>query len=166
MVIVDHAFNPDGSGTRPPSITRTARPGEATPPVLVSQSPISLGIEDDWNFQRLPQRNRDLHMWALSLGPARPGADTVAECTSAVEGSTAAQLYPLGTRPLVVISTNNGSPAYQELQTKLVALSHDSKQMVAEHSTHMVIVDAPETIVTAIGEVVKAIRNHRELQKQ
>ena len=137
MVIVDHAFDPDSAGPE------RAGPGRArsisgadTPPVLVSQPPISLGIEDDENFQRLPQRNRDLHKWALSRGPARPTADTVTECTAAVEGATAIQPYPPGTRPLVVIGTNNGSPAYRKLQTKLLALSHESEQMVAEQSSH------------------------------
>jgi pimeloyl-ACP methyl ester carboxylesterase len=169
MVIVDHAFtDPDSTGgtTSTPGVRGALSASDVdTPPVLISQSPISLGIEDDQNFQRLPQRNRDLHMWALSRGPARPTGDTAAECNEVVDGVTPAQPYPLGMKPLVVISTHNGSPAYQKLQTKLLALSRDSKQVVAEHSTHMVIVDAPETIVAAIGEVVTAIRTHGVLRK-
>lgn len=177
MVVIDHAFiDSDLADVHPASTTPAESNGSPvrqhgaftvqgvdTPPVLVSQSPIALGIEDDQNFQRLPRRNRDLHRWALSLGPIRPTADTAAECAEAVE-RTSMLPYPLGMRPLVVISTNNDSPAYQRLQARLLNLSRDHKQIVAERSTHMILVDAPETVVTAICEVVAAVRSHKVLQ--
>ena len=94
-------------------------------------------------------------MWALSLDPVRPTAETAAECMAAVEGAGTEPGYPLGMKPLVVIRTNNDSPAYRKLQARLVALSRDSKQVIAERSTHMVIVDQPEVIVAAIREVLR-----------
>jgi len=177
LVIVDHAFiNPDHpprpSETRAESVSQTTHPrgvfsvGEVdTPPSLITQAPVALGIEDDQNFQRLPKRNRDLHLWAMSQNPIRPTAETAAECTAEVEQETGTAAYPLGTRPLVVISTPNDSAEYQRLQAKLLLLSRDAKLIVAERSTHMVIVDAPDTIIAAIEQVVTSIRNGAALEK-
>ncbi|MGJ5815992.1 alpha/beta fold hydrolase [Paludibaculum fermentans] len=178
MVIVDHAFL-DAHRVDPPPAPATNPESKAppepqrrpltlrevdTPPVLLFQAPIELGLEDDRNFQRLPQANRDLHNWALSRAPIRPTVETAEECAAAVAAAST-RPYPLGSRPLVVISTNNASPAYQALQASLLELSRDHKQTIAGASTHMVIIDAPETIVTAIAEVVAAVRTHSPLQK-
>ena len=38
-------------------------------------------------------------------------------------------------------------------------LSHNSQQLIAENSTHMVIIDQPEVVVRAIAKVVEAVRN-------
>jgi pimeloyl-ACP methyl ester carboxylesterase len=178
MVIVDHAFiDPDGP-SRPPSERRAdhnTQPAPMrgvlsindvdTPPSLISQTAIALGIEDDQNFERLPKRNRDLHRWAMSKHPMRPTAETAAECAAEIEKETRGQTYPLGARPLVVISTRNESPSYQRLQSGLLLLTHDGKQTIAEHSTHMVLVDAPEAIITAIDDVITSIRNRAALRK-
>src|SRR5580704_1296145 len=64
MVIVDHAFQPDpdpAAGTRHPN----SQPG-VTAPVLISQAPIVMTVEDASNFQRLPDRIQRLHRWAMS----------------------------------------------------------------------------------------------------
>jgi pimeloyl-ACP methyl ester carboxylesterase len=174
MVIVDHAFIGAGDPPVPEPAKHTgshAAPADGifsvedvdTPPSLISQTPIAFGIEDDRNFARLPKLNRDLHAWAMGGNPLRPTAETAAECSAEVEKATKAQEYPLGARPLVVISTSNDSPGYRTLQTKLLRLSHDAKQLIAAHSTHMVIVDQPETIVAAIEDVVWSVRNHARL---
>lgn len=171
MVIVDHAFlNPDSAAlsaleARTQTDRQVAHQGAAlsasevdAPPVLISETPITLGIEDDQNFERLPERNRDLHAWAISHDAVRPTPESAAECAAVVERETGSQANPLGSRPLIVIRTNHDSPAYQKLQQKLLSLSHNSKLVTAEHSTHMVIIDAPETVTNAIREVVIAIR--------
>jgi pimeloyl-ACP methyl ester carboxylesterase len=69
--------------------------------------------------------------------------------------------FPLGNKPLVVISTNYDSPRYAELQKKLLMLSHNSEQLIAENSTHMVIIDQPEVVVRAIEQVVEAVRRSK-----
>jgi pimeloyl-ACP methyl ester carboxylesterase len=43
-----------------------------------------------------------------------------------------------------------------ELQRKLLALSSNSKQYIAEQSSHMVIIDQPEIVVKAIEQVARA----------
>jgi pimeloyl-ACP methyl ester carboxylesterase len=171
MVIVDHAFI-ESRHSPPPAPESHAPPKDGvysvedvdTPPALISQTPIALGIEDDRNFQRLPKLNQDLHAWAMSRNPLRPGPESAAECAAAVATETKAQTNPLGTKPLVVISTNYDSPEYRELQAQLLRLSRDARQVIAEHSTHMVIVDQPETIVTAIDDVLQSIRNRTPLK--
>ncbi|HXE64583.1 MAG TPA: alpha/beta hydrolase [Bryobacteraceae bacterium] len=169
MVIVDHAFlgldsppqKSENAGHAPPSDGVFSVGDVDTPPALISRTPIELGIEDDRNFQLLPKRDQDLHTWAMSRNPMRPNAQTAVKCTAEIENATKGQPWPLGAKPLIVISTSNDSPGYQQLQEQLLRLSHAAKQSIAEHSTHMVIVDQPEIIITAIDDVVNSIRESR-----
>ena len=59
------------------------------------------------------------------------------------------------------ISTTNQSRGYAELQAKLLSLSRNSKQAIAERSFHMVIIDQPEIVVSAIADVVAAVRSDK-----
>lgn len=164
MVIVDHAFIDVGTDVSPqPAVPSKAASGDS-PPVLISSTPITLGLEDDRNFQKLPRQNQDLHTWAMSIRPLRPTAEMAAECFAAVEAATRNEPYPLRTRPLLIISTRNDTPGYQRLQAGLAQLSRNHKQMVAGNSTHMVIIDQPELIVNAIREVVEAVRHGTALK--
>ena len=170
MVIVDHAFIDVGSNTPVSSNSQPGNPAGSTaassvdsPPVLISSSPITLGLEDDQNFSRLPQRDRDLHTWAMSIHPLRPTAEMATECSATVESATKDQAYPFDHRPLIIIRTNDDRSAYAKLQAKLLALSHNSKQVTAEKSSHMVIIDEPEMVTAGIREVVNAVRNGTKL---
>ena len=156
MVIVDHAFLDVGV---PDSAKPAPAPKGDSAPVLIHQEPITWTIEDDPNFSKLPVRSRELHRWAVSLHPALPTVDAAKECLAGVETTS----HPLGTRPLAVISTVNHPANYDKLQTELLALSLNSKQFVAEKSFHAVTIDQPEIIVSAIHEVVEAVRGHSTL---
>lgn len=157
MVIVDHAFAAaDRDNNRPRATSQMD-----SPPVLIFQPPIVLGMEDDQNFARLPRRNRELHEWAMSRHPVRPTPEGAAECAGVIENATADQTAPLGSKPLVVVSTTNQSRGYAELQAKLLSLSRNSKQAIAERSFHMVIIDQPEIVVSAIADVVAAVRSDK-----
>jgi pimeloyl-ACP methyl ester carboxylesterase len=165
MVLVDHAFiDVSGDFHSDSSEGPLAAAHLDQPPVLISKTPIVLTLEDDQNFSKLPQRNRDLHLWAMSAHPLRPTAETAAECIAAVDNATKQRPYPLGEMPLVVISTAIDSPNYRNLQAKLLTLSHDSSQIIAENSSHMVIVDEPEVIISAIHRVVEAVQKHTSLK--
>ncbi|MBV9500654.1 MAG: alpha/beta hydrolase [Acidobacteriaceae bacterium] len=163
MVIIDHAFIDVGSDSTPVESPTPDSKGNS-PPVLISKTPITLGIEDDLNFGRLPPRGQELHRWAMSNHPARPTAETAAECVAAVERATNGQTFPLGDKPLIVIQTRNDALNYAKLQSKLMALSRDSQLATAEDSTHMVIIDRPDVIVSAIRRVVDAVRTGTRLQ--
>lgn len=159
IVIVDHAFiAPDPPAEKHTDSTAFSLQDVDTPPVLLSQTPVALGIEDDRNFQRLPKRDRELHTWAMSRNPVRPTPEMAAECSVEVEDAPS-----LGAKPLVVISTNYDSSGYRQLQARLLRLSRNAKQLIAANSTHMVVIDEPETIVTAIADVLKSTRNHAPL---
>ncbi len=163
MLIVDHAFIDVGSDTIP--IQSPAPDGKGdSPPILISKTPITLGLEDDWNFGRLPPRDQELHRWAISGHPARPTAETAAECMAAVERATNGQTFPFGDKPLIVIQTRNDALNYAKLQSKLMALSRDSQLVTAEDSTHMVIIDRPHVVVSAIRRLVDAVRSGKRLQ--
>lgn len=158
MVFVDHAFIDVNDHNRT-SKTSPHWANVDSPPVLISKTPIALDIEDDRNFRKLSERDRQLHRWALSIHSATPTPAMAAECFSEVNVADKGTQFPLGNKPLVVISTMYDSPAYAELQHKLLMLSRNSEQLIAYNSTHMVIIDEPEIIVKAIQQVVEAVRN-------
>ncbi len=169
MVIVDHAFIDAGSESQdrsqaPTSETPLSAAHLDSPPVLISKEPIALGVEDDQNFKKLPRMDQDLDLWAMSAHPVRPTSAAAAECFASIDKATQKDQYPLRDMPLVVISTTYDSPNYRKLQSSLLSLSRDSRQMVAENSSHMVIIDNPGVIVSAIRQVVNAVRDHRRLQ--
>jgi pimeloyl-ACP methyl ester carboxylesterase len=160
IVIIDHAFINIGSTTPPPQPPVSSD----SPPVLISAPPISFGIEDDQNFSKLPQRNRDLHAWAVSNHPLRPAAETAAECSAAIELATKGQPYPFRDRPVIVIRTIEDQPAYESLQASLLRLSRNSKQVVAQHSSHAVIIDEPDLVTTCIRTVFEAAKTKTKLR--
>ena len=104
--------------------------------------------------------------------------ETVAEEYTSIEESLAqvraAQPTTLGDMPLVVLTrglspdpnlpglsdedAQQAEAVWNELQTEMVALSSNGKQVIAEESGHLVQVDQPELVIDAIGDVVEAAR--------
>jgi pimeloyl-ACP methyl ester carboxylesterase len=149
MVIVDHAFTPK---PKPASTSATAN-AEDSPPILLEMTPIVLSVEDTSNFNKLPPAIRDLHRWAESRQPPIDHAEAADDCESRLSPAP----NPLGSRPLAVIGTFNTAPGYKELQSKLMALSRNSRQVVAD-SFHSVEIDQPEIVIAAIQAIVEAVR--------
>ena len=83
----------------------------------------------------------------------------------------------LGAKPLVVLTRSREHPqpwaspeqlaemlrVWQELQAELPKLSSNSVQLVVKNSAHYIQLDAPRTVVAAIGEVVRAARTQSRL---
>ena len=153
MVLVDHAFLEPGHAVA----TASAPDAQTTQPTVISQTSIALDIEDDRNFENLPKVNRQLHTWAMSANPVRPTPRMAAECFDAVSAANTNRPRPLGNIPLIVISTLNDSPKYDELQRTLLSQSANSVHMVAANSTHMVIVDEPGVVIEAIRQAQQMI---------
>lgn len=147
MVIVDHAFL-DPVSERPPG----NKIAGDSPPVLIYQEPIVLTVEDTSQFHQLPQRDQELHRWAMSLHPNLPTVQTAEECVSKIGAQT------LNDIPLAVVSTGNALPNYLKLQATLLALSHNSRLFMAEKSFHSVEIDQPDVVIRAIHHVVEAAR--------
>ncbi|HWZ31928.1 MAG TPA: alpha/beta hydrolase [Bryobacteraceae bacterium] len=147
VVLIDHAFL-DPVDLNKPETPR--RPN--SPPVLISQTPIVLTMEDISNFGNLPQRSRELHRWADSLHPVMPSVENARECATQLDGKT------LGDKPLVVVSTLNDAPNYAPLQTSLLALSKNHRQLISTKSFHAIQIDEPEVIIRAIRLVFETAR--------
>jgi pimeloyl-ACP methyl ester carboxylesterase len=157
MVLVDHAFIPAQVAPRQATRSHTLPQGYS-PPALISQAPIALDFQDNVNFTKLPKRDQELHTWALSENPVRPNYEMAQDCFSELATATGISTFPLGDMPLIVISTPNEAPGYAKLQAKLLALSRNSKHIIAWNSTHMVPIDQPEVITESILKMVTAAR--------
>ena len=87
------------------------------------------------------------------------------QCTADADAVVKNQPNPFRNRPLVDISTDDGEkmPPYAKLQSELLSLSNDSKQIVAKNGGHFVIIDRPDVVVDSIRQVVDAVRTKGKL---
>jgi pimeloyl-ACP methyl ester carboxylesterase len=160
MVFVDHAFH-----AASPSVAKV--PPTATPPVTLG--PGGGGeIESDPNFSKLSSRDRELHLWAMSQTrnqmALQANHEMMPECVAQADAITKEHSHPLGDKPLVDVSTDEAlGPDYVKLQTELLSLSQNSKQIIAEKSGHFVIIDRPDVVIDAIRQAVQSIRNRAKL---
>ena len=137
-----------------------------------------MGMEDDPNFSKLPVRDRELHHWATTQARNQAASagnlDMLLDCVAQADVISKDQSHPLGDKPLVDVTAGT-VPAmpppmaekwhakYAELQAKLLSLSANSKQLVAENSGHFIIIDRPDVVVDAIRQVVQSVRNNTKL---
>ena len=100
---------------------------------------------------------------------------TIAEMTALEETSAEVrnlQETGFGNLPLIVLSRGDSNSTsllteaenqkmwevWQEMQSKLVPLSSDGKQIIAERSGHNIQLDQPDLVINAIHEMVDALR--------
>ena len=158
MVIVDHAFLPDDKTAGTQRAKTSASSGGYSGPVLMTQAPLVSGFEDDENFSKLPERDQELHKWAMTQHPLRPDEAMAADCFSQIDHAVGNRAYPLSDMPLTVIRTENEAPGYAQMQAGLLGLSHRSREVIAWNSSHMVPIDEPEVVVSAIQRSVEEAR--------
>jgi pimeloyl-ACP methyl ester carboxylesterase len=180
VVFVDHAFamihGRPSSGA--PATTATTAPPMPPPPVSAPVGKISMGMTDDPNFSKLPTGDIELHRWwaaqAQGAPPSMADLDMLLDCIAEADASIKDQTHPLGDKPLVDVTAGNMPPVppamaekqaskYAELQTKLLSLSSNSKQLTAENSGHFIIIDRPDVVIDAIEQVVRSVRNSTKL---
>ena len=160
MVFVDHAFHPAF-----PNVAKVPPP--AAPPMTLSPGGGG-GIESDPNFSKLSSRDRELHLWAMSQTrnqmALQANHEMMPECVAQADAIAKEHSHPLGDKPLVDVSTDEAlGPDYVKLQTELLSLSQNSKQIIAEKSGHFVIIDRPDVVIDAIRQVVQSVRNNSKL---
>jgi pimeloyl-ACP methyl ester carboxylesterase len=168
VVFVDHAISfslrplrsvdPKSSAVNPPPTPSTPGGGGA----------VAIGIENDPNFSKLSVRDRELHLWAMAQTrnqmALQSNHEMMPECVAEVDAITKEHDHPFGDKPLVDVTPDGeGIPEYTELQTKLLSLSPNSKQLIANNSGHFVIIDRPDVVVDAITRVVNAVRDKAKL---
>jgi len=162
MVIVDHAAVLNDMTSRRSAHTNVApdKPPRAMPPNLPAGPP-----PPDPAFGKLAPRDYELHLWATSqagfMNSLRATLSIAPACLAEVENGQNGK-GALAEKPLVVLS-RWGSP--QDLQSKLLALSLDSKQVVAERSGHYIMIDRPDVVIGAIHDIIDAVRNHTKLNR-
>ncbi len=179
VVFVDHAIAMINRRP-PPGGASLASPPMAPPPSLPpGGSKIVLAMEDDPNFSKLPARDRDLRQWATAQARGKAAStgsplDVLFDCLAQADEIIKDQSHPLGNKPLVDVSAGAAPPVpplaaehwhtkYEELQTKLLSLSENSKRIIAENSGHFIIIDRPDVISDAIRQVVQSVRNNSKL---
>lgn len=163
VVFADHAVI-----VRAPPRHLSAAP--TTPaPKSGKPAPVLIGMDSDPNFKKLPPNDQKLHLWAASQSKdqvaLQANMQLLPQCTADADAVAKKHPYPLGNRPLVDISTDDAEqiPDYAELQSELLSLSNDSKQIVARNSGHFVIIDRPDVVVDGIRRVVDAVRRKETL---
>lgn len=180
IVFVDHAFaminRRPASGA--PATTVATPPPMPPPSASAPVGKTSMGMTDDSNFSKLPARDLELHRWWAAHAKANPPSladlDMLLDCIAQADEIAKDQAHPFGDKPLVDVSAGNLPPVpppmaekqaskYTELQTKLLSLSSNSKQLTAENSGHFIIIDRPDVVVDAIEEVVKSVRYSTKL---
>lgn len=167
MVFVDHAITFPLKFLSPPPSGATAPP--RLPPPMPSAPSGGGGIESDPNFSNLSSRDRELHLWFMSQirnqRTLQSNHEIMPECVAQADATSKERLHTLGNKPLVNVSTDEGthSPEYAKLQADLLSLSENSKQVVAEKSGHFIIVDRPDVVIDAIRQVVQSVRKNSKL---
>jgi pimeloyl-ACP methyl ester carboxylesterase len=162
VVFAEHAFlrlPPPHRSTVPQLVSPAPKPHEPAPGFM--------GMESDPNFKKLPTQDQQLHLWAAAQGKDQVAMQAngrmLPQCADEADAVAKQHPYPLGDKPLVDISIDNGIIGYAELQSELLALSRDSKQIVAHNSSHFIIIDRPDIVVEGIRQVVDVVRTKGKL---
>jgi pimeloyl-ACP methyl ester carboxylesterase len=125
---------------------------------------------EEETLKKLSPVARDMHHWAVSQAGASSNgrAENQFFNTCIAEAATTTKARPdaLGARPLIVIANEYlaGSEDYRSFQANLLALSSNSKAMIAADSSHGVPIENPIVFIRAIREVSTSARNGTKLQ--
>jgi pimeloyl-ACP methyl ester carboxylesterase len=170
IVFVDHAYRVVGPvGTMYPGITLRSPDGslvtQSGPPGAEGLGPTAFGLSDDSNFSKLSAQDQELHRWFMAKErdqkALQANHEIIPQCFADADAALEKQDHPLGDKPVVDVDTRDSAGA--ALQKTLLALSTNSKEMVAEKSGHFVIIDRPDVVIDAIQQAVQAARNKARL---
>ena len=128
-------------------------------------------------FNRLPAEIQAMRLWGLSQ-PHYYVADSDpywSEEFAEIYASRKKHEYPLGDIPLIVLTRGKrGYPNNEvgdqleaerkRMQSDLLNLSRNSKQIIAADSGHHIHLDEPEVVINAIQQVIDAVRRGAKLR--
>jgi hypothetical protein len=162
-VFVDHAISfKGGMEMRPELALLPTHPNGAVAP---PGGPKPIGLEDDPNFSKLPSQDREAHIWFMSQPrkqkALQANAEIVSECISEADVLVKGHSHPLGGKPPVDVDASQTLST--ELQTQLLSLSQNSKEMVADKSGHFAMIDRLDVVVDAVSQVLRSARNETPL---
>jgi pimeloyl-ACP methyl ester carboxylesterase len=170
IVFVDHAIQVAAvAGTIRPGIALRSPDGslvtKSSPPGTEGLGPIAFGLSDDPNFSKLSAQDQELHRWFMAKErdqkALQANLEIIPQCVADADAALEKRDHPLGDKPVVDVDTPDSAGA--ALQKTLLALSRNSKEMVAERSGHFVIIDRPDVVIDAIQQAVQSVRNKRPL---
>jgi pimeloyl-ACP methyl ester carboxylesterase len=192
MVLVD-ALNPDGTLGYNGKLTHMREVAQDRPipePQTMKTSPPKLLSDNDRKapnsrrinppYSNLPVEIQRLQLWAWSLPPrVAQGEDYLPDEMKDLYERSVSTPHPLGNRPLVsVIGTRAADKAppgisperwdalHQEniaLKRAFRNLSTNSKVVEDKNAGHSVQLDDPDTVATAIQDVLRAAQQHTSL---
>ena len=174
LVFVDHVafLHRSGMLSSPPSDANVSPPVQHSTPSNPSGGPVTIGaigIESDPNFSKLSAHDRELHLWAIAQPRNQKALEANHEimpgCVAAADAISKGHPHPLADKPVVDVRTTNEfrSQEYEKLQTELLSLSRNSKELIAEKSGHFVIIDRPDVVIDGVRQVVQSARNNTKL---
>ena len=133
----------------------------------------------DAPYDRLPLKIQQVRLWAISQ-PSYEAArssetfDFLADELTRMFAQRNETKYPLGDLPLIVLTRGIAGEDEQanrllledhdRLQMDLASLSTNSKQIIAEHSGHFIQLEEPALVISAVKEVVDAVRRKSKLR--
>jgi pimeloyl-ACP methyl ester carboxylesterase len=147
-------------------------------PTLLPQIPPELGRILDPMYRVLPPAKQKLQLWAQSQPVMYDAEKSQLEWSGEYFSNWlhTPQKGSLGSIPLIVLTRQKGGyentadvPAAQWEQERkagqamLVLLSSNSKQKIV-HAGHNMELEAPDQVIAAIREVVKAVQNNSKLR--
>ena len=169
MVFVDHAYSLV-VGTAPPGIIRAPLDGASVPPEksgppVAGGRAVAFGLEDDPNFGKLSEKDRELHLWFMGKQrdqkALQANHEMIPQCFADANAMVEKRDHPLGDKPVVDVDTPGS--AGLELQKTLLSISTNSKELLADKSGHFVIVDREDVVINAIDRVIRSARNKTPL---
>jgi pimeloyl-ACP methyl ester carboxylesterase len=129
-------------------------------------------------FDRLPKKFQEQRIWAMHQ-PKVLLADNGSYWADEFAAMYADSLYSLGNKPIYVLSS--GRDAFSknadstmraiwleklEQKEKMANLSTNSKHIITTKSGHEIHLEEPELVITAIKDVINAVRTGRTLKDQ
>lgn len=132
-------------------------------------------------FDKLPLKIQQIRLWAVAqpnYNPARISEfDFIGEEIASIYEERRKLPQTLGDMPLIVLSRGvNEYPDtdeavnkqliedHERLQVDLTTLSSNSKHIIAKTSGHHIQLDDPDSVTTAIKQVVNSARHHSKLR--
>jgi pimeloyl-ACP methyl ester carboxylesterase len=156
IVLVDSSV-----GFDPPVIEKMPEPKSGGPPT----GPLTMkkSTDGDDPFKQLPSNVYETYLWTQSL-PRLDDVDDPDEPLATVQAATRGD-FPLDSRPLVLIAARHGGPLGEEtakgkqIRSEVLRLSRKSWVLYA-NSGHYVHLEEPDTVVTAVREVMDNAPRH------
>jgi pimeloyl-ACP methyl ester carboxylesterase len=159
-----------GGQRKPISVLSRERLPQAYEEYRRSLPALKVGPADDPPLDRLPRDLQDSRHWAFEKMVQEIGwlpnslalAESWREEFSALRQQRLAQTHPLGNLPLLVLErTKDTNETWHAQQVQLAHLSSAGKLIEAEGSGHMIHLQRPDLVASAIKQVLAQSRNHR-----